>query len=207
MTGEIGKLEAHHSFATKVKPDQNENMSLSRSRSSFRALRSAGRKSTSSVNLISDAHDASNLIDHSVLGPEMILEQYRDSASKIRSKRRQNLISNAHKSLARHGISAARKSYHTELFQDQLRINHATGKYEEVNCADLNIPIAGVGIAVEQLLIPSLLLPQAEIHELRVSYVDPNGAAGLSNRVKVGDILLKACTSLNVSIDFLVILF
>ena len=199
MASEI--VEAHHSFATKVKPNRNHNKDLARFRLSSRALRSAELNSIPDVNSISDPHFAStNLVDRSVLGRGIVRKLYRDIGSNIRAKRRETVIENAHQSLARHGVSVAHKSDNFELFQNRLRLDHATGKYEEVNWADPQIPIAGVGIALEQLLIPSLLLPQAAIHELKVSYVDPNGAAGLSKRVKVGDILLKACITVIVKI-------
>jgi hypothetical protein len=191
-------VEAHHLFATKVKPDRNQSKDLSLSRSTCRALRGAEIKSTSDVNSIPNSQDTANFVDHCVLGPEIVRQHYRDVGSKYRVKKRQTVIDNAHKSMARHAVSAYRKRQNLELFQNRLRLDHATGKYDEVNWADPQIPIAGIGIALERLSIPSLLLPQAVMHELKVSYVDPNGAAGLSKRVKVGDVLLKACITVRV---------
>jgi hypothetical protein len=190
-TSSIGVIEAHESFATKFKPDNREKEDRLRFSLSARVLRGTERKAVPESNPSNPQNVSSNLIEQSVHDPDFIRGSYRDLGSKVRANKRQTVIEGAHKSLARHGVSSARKSQHADLFQNRLRLDHATGKYQEVNWADPHIPIADVGIALERLSIPSLLLPEAVIYELRVSYVDPNGAAGLSKRIKVGDILLK----------------
>ena len=118
-----------------------------------------------------------------------------DVGSTLRIKRRLQVIGSAHNSLARHNISTQIKYQHRDLFQNRLRLNHISGKYEDSNWADPTIPAAGIGITLEQNLIPSLLLPAAIISELRVSSIDPNGAAGLNKKIRVGNILLKVLST------------
>jgi hypothetical protein len=118
-----------------------------------------------------------------------------DVGSTLRIKRRSQVLESAHNSLARHRISTQAKYQHRDLFQNRLRLNHISGKYEDSNWADPSIPVAGVGITLEQNLIASLLLPAATISELRVSSIDPDGAVGLNRRIRVGDILLKVTQS------------
>jgi hypothetical protein len=121
-----------------------------------------------------------------------VIQQHSDVGSRIRATKRRTFLESAHNSLARHDISASRKDTQQRLFKDQLRLNHLSGKYEEVNFADPKIPIAGVGISIERVSIPSLLIPSSILYELRVSHVDPDSAAGLSRRINVGDVLMKA---------------
>ncbi len=120
-----------------------------------------------------------------------------DVGSTLRLKKRKQVIESAHGSLARHALSVNEKYKHRELFQNRLRLNHHSGKYEDANWADPSIPSSGVGLTLEQNLIPSLLLPASIISELRISSIDLDGAAWLCRRIKVGDILIKVCTSLD----------
>ena len=114
-----------------------------------------------------------------------------DLGSTLRLKKRIRVLESAHKSLARHQMSAQTKYDHRDLFQNRLRLNHISGKYEDSNWADPAIPVSGVGIALEQNLIHSLLIPAATISELRISAIDPKGAVGLNGQTRIGDILLK----------------
>ncbi len=192
-------IEAHHSFATKLKEGKFEKPDRSISRLSSRVLRGAERNSVAEIDSTSEPQNASsNSNEQNSLDPVSFRKQYRDLGSKLRAKKRQTVIDNAHKSMSRHAVPSARKSYNADLFQDRLVLDHATGKCDVVNWADPRLPIADVGITLERVLIPSLLLPQSVIHEMRVIYVDPMGAAALSNRINVGDILLKARKTVNV---------
>ena len=140
-------------------------------------------------------------IDGNRMGQSPRVNRHRDVGSTIRAKKRYAILENAHNSLARHALSASRKDYHHRLFQNHLRLVHSTGKYEDVNFADPKIPVAGVGIALERVSIPSLIIPSADLYELRVTHVQPDSAAGLSRRINVGDVLIKACPIIS-KLDF-----
>jgi hypothetical protein len=114
-----------------------------------------------------------------------------DVGASLRLKRRNQLIKSTHDSLSRHTIPISHKIRYQDLFQKRLRLNHESGKYETVNWADPRIPAKGVGLQFERVMIPSLLLPKSVISELRVSNIEQGGAAELSRKIRVGDILLE----------------
>ena len=195
MTSARNNVFAHESFATRLRSERAYDYKSS----SIQGLR-AGIKQTDATSMISSdpiimnpERDAKLNADplHGGKGPVIDPNFRPDLGSTLRLKKRLEVIESAHKSLARHQISAQAKYGHRDLFQNRLRLNHITGKYEDSNWADPAIPVSGVGIALEQNLIHSLLIPAATISELRVSAIDPKGAAGLNKRIRIGDILLQ----------------
>ncbi len=185
-------ISAHQSFATKLLPSVSSKKK--KSASTRRNLRNnvIDTSPTISSEVSRQRHVANGstvrIVSNPIAGS--------DVGSTLRLNKRKQVIESAHGSLARHKLSVSDKYKHRELFQNRLRLNHLSGLYEDANWADPSIPSAGVGITLEQNDIPSLILPAALISELRVSSVDPDGAAWLSKRIKVGDILLKVCKPL-----------
>ena len=188
-------VSAHAAFATRLR---SERASAPKS-SSMQRLR-AGIKHTDVTSKISlepiimnPERDAKMNADplHGGKGPVFDQSFRPDLGSTLRLKKRIRVLESAHNSLARHQMSAQTKYDHRDLFQNRLRLNHISGKYEDSNWADPAIPVSGVGIALEQNLIHSLLIPAATISELRISAIDPKGAVGLNGQTRIGDILLK----------------
>jgi hypothetical protein len=184
------KVYAHQSFATNlIPPSSSRNQNAASTR---RNLRNNVIDLTPAIS--STAIRQQDVVNGSTAGTGSILMAGPDVGSTLRLNKRKQVIESAHGSLARHALSVNEKYKHRELFQNRLRLNHKSGKYEDANWADPSIPSSGVGLTLEQNLIPSLLLPASVITELRVSSVDLDGAAWLCKRIRVGDILLKVCT-------------
>jgi hypothetical protein len=188
MHNSDANTSAHQSFATKLISSSSAHNTSSSTRRNLRnnVIDSSPAISSTAIRQQAVANGSTDGVgSRPISGP--------DVGSTLRFNKRKQVIESAHDSLARHALSVTEKYKHRDLFQTRLRLNHVSGLYEDANWADPSIPSAGVGISLEQNLIPSLILPAAVISELRVSSVDPDGAAWLCKRIKVGDILLKVC--------------
>jgi hypothetical protein len=186
-------ISAHQSFATNlIPPTSSRKKKLASTRRNLR-----NNVIDSSPAISSTAILQQGIANQNTDGVGSKLIAGPDVGSTLRLSKRKQVIESAHGSLARHALSVAEKYKHRELFQNRLRLNHNSGLYEDANWADPSIPSADIGISLEQNLIPSLILPTAVLSELRVSSIDPGGAAWLCKRIKVGDILLKVCRPVN----------
>ena len=184
---ELNKLRCHDTFASRLQDPTHS------------AIRSSYSKElrTSIADFPQNKPDAVPIqpefkaVQDFAKAEEIFISRPKNVGESLRIQKRRQVISSAHDSLARHTTGIARKIAHREVFQNRLRLNHATGEYEDANWADPRIAVKGVGITLERVMIPSLLLPSSIKSELRVTWVDPDGAAGLSRRIKIGDILTK----------------
>ena len=181
-------MQFHDSFAT-VLGDKTEQAGTDRAQPPASRQLRIGLGYTTAPSIYS-------IPEQEILG-QMIGSNHSDVGSRIREMRRRTVINNAHNSLARHTQSLARREDHNKLFLSRLRVDHRTGKYEEINFADPKIPVAGVGITLERVEVPSLILPQALLYELRISSIHSDSAVGLSKRVRIGDILTKVSQKIN----------
>jgi hypothetical protein len=182
-------ISAHQSFATNLVPLASSRKK--KTASTRRNLRNNVIDSSPAISSTTIRQDGANGSTVGLGTNSQNTIAGSDVGSTLRLNKRKQVIKSAHSSLARHTLSVAEKYRHRELFQNRLRLNHNSGFYEDANWADPSIQSAGVGITLEQNLIPSLILPASVISELRVSSVDVGGAAWLCKRIKVGDILLE----------------